>query len=292
MIPTHENCNPLDGPGKCEIGDFVDKSIADCYYDKLLGTCSASGMSGSMISWVVAPDKHDRCKPNKEKKFQCGAPGTNTRCVCSDHKIEINNCRCQYWTNDYPEEHEPAFCTAYYLGGDSKVHHYACCNNCNDPTSHQSCNKHTYEGGSSSNYCKSCGNATGGGLVKFVFNCGTCDTQSKCESKCNNIFGLKLPGFCWKWVDCFRGCCEATIKATKSQQLEFEALKRRRFSTISLSSVMDEDFNFCGDGKCSDSESVSSCPSDCCHTVNSNCSNDPHHCTDDCCQSQSCCLSL
>ena len=290
MIPNHENCNPL-APGNCEIGDFVDKTIADCYYDHTPGTCSASGTSGSVISWVVSPEKQDRCKPNETgKKFRCGAQGTNTRCVCSDHKIEINHCRCQYWTNDIPEKKDPAFCTAYYLGGDTKVHHYACCNNCNDTMPDTSCDRHTYEGGSSSNYCERCGNATGGGLVKFVFNCVTCDAQSKCESKCNSIFGLKLPGFCWKWVDCFKGCCEATVKAKKLRH-ELEMLKRKRFSATGLYIAMDREFDFCGDGECSDSESLSECPLDCCHKVNSNCSNAPQHCTQECCRYESCCLN-
>lgn len=286
MIPNQENCNPLatagDKDGKlCDIGDFVDKNIADCYYDETIGTCSASGISGSVISWVVAPDKHNRCKPNeKGKKFKCGNPGTNTRCVCSDHKIEINDCRCQYWEEDYSEAHKSAFCTAYYLGGDSKVHHYACCNNCNDSKPYSACDKHTYEGGSSSNYCESCGKATGGGLVKFVFNCGSCDVQSKCDNKCNNIFGLKLPGFCWKWVDCFKGCCEVNLKAKNDAKYE-------QF----IATESDQAFSFCGDGECSDFESISSCPSDCCHKVNSSCSNDPQHCTHDCCQSESCCLT-
>ena len=61
MLPEDQSCDP--SRGTCSKGDFVDKAIADCGYDKTLSTCTASGKTGGIISWVVAPDKDNRCKP-------------------------------------------------------------------------------------------------------------------------------------------------------------------------------------------------------------------------------------
>lgn len=296
MLPENQSCDPEKG-GSCAKGDFVDKAIADCEYEAEPGTCTVSGKTGGVISWVVGPDKDNKCGPmEKGKKFVCGARGTNTRCVCSDYKIELNKCRCQYWTEATPGSHDPAFCTAYYLAGDSGVHHFACCNNCHDnaTTGHlrelQDCNAHTYEGGSSSQYCKSCGKSTGGGLVKYDFNCGSCSVQTHCEAVCNRITGLRLPGFCWKWVNCFRGCCEAATKkkvaAEDDNRLIKSELKKRDILN------MDASLDFCGDGNCSSFEDHHSCPADCCHLVNSKCSSVPSECTDDCCQLDTCCLDI
>ena len=295
MLPENQSCDPEKG-GSCAKGDFVDKAIADCGYEAEPGTCTVSGKTGGIISWVVGPDKDDKCGPTeKGKRFVCGARGTNTRCVCNDYKIELNKCRCQYWTEATPGSHDSSFCTAYYLAGDSGVHHFACCNNCHDnaTTGHsretQDCNAHTYEGGSSSQYCKSCGESTGGGLVKYDFNCGSCSVQTHCEAVCNHITGLRLPGFCWKWVNCFRGCCEAATKkkmaAEDDNRLKSELKKRGILNT-------DASLVFCGDGNCSSFEDHHSCPADCCHLVNSKCSSVPSECTDDCCQLDTCCLDI
>ena len=70
------------------------------------------------------------------------------------------------------------------------------------------------------------------------------------------LLTLTLPGFCWKWLDCFKGCCnEMNIPHGKQQ-----------------ANVMT---TFCGDGTCtvSKGETPSSCPIDCCYLVNSTCSN-------------------
>ena len=307
MLPDNQSCDPAKGT--CSKGDFLDKSIADCKYDRELSTCTARGKTGGVISWVVAPDKNDRCTPiEKGKRFTCGERGTHTRCVCNDYKIELNECRCQYWTDTTPGSHDPALCTAYYLAGSSHVHHYACCNNCNDTTAAinsssgssgavsvplsnwKSCNDYTYEGGSSSGYCNSCGVSTGGGLVKYYFNCGSCLVQSHCEAVCNQITGLRLPGFCWKWVNCFRGCCEATIRGStdwKYLQLIQNQLKKGQSESDSRDHLL---VDFCGDSNCSAGEDHSSCPADCCYQINSTCSRYPSVCTDDCCQWPSCCL--
>lgn len=295
MLPDSQSCDP--SKGTCFKGDFVDKSIADCKYEKALSTCTASGKTGGIISWVVAPDKNNRCKPIESgKQFSCGAKGTNTRCVCSDYKIKFNECRCQYWTDDTPGSHDPAFCTAYYLAGSTQVHHYACCNNCNNDTStsaaaHQDlCDSHTYEGGSTAEYCDSCGVSTGGGLVKYYFNCGSCQTQTQCEAVCNHTTGLRLPGFCWKWVNCFKGCCVAAMKAMAEkdhQRSRSELKKRYSEADYGVTTSME----FCGDGHCSESEDHLSCPADCCYLINKDCSNVPSECTSDCCQQDSCCLN-
>ena len=299
MLPENQSCDPTKGT--CSKGDFVDKDLADCKYEDELETCTVGGKTGGVISWVVAPDKDNKCRPIEEgKKFSCGAKGTNTRCVCNDYKIELNECRCQYWTNTTPGSDDPSFCTAYYLAGDTHVHHYACCNNCNDTSSKRgsasipvdnwkSCNAHTYEGGSSSLYCNSCGVSTGGGLVKYDFNCGGCQIQTHCESVCNDITGLRLPGFCWKWVNCFRGCCEATRKAEAERHRQENRNQLKKRQSESEDGVV-TNVEFCGDGDCSAGEDRFTCPADCCSLVNSKCSSVPSECTDSCCQLESCCL--
>ena len=300
MLPDKQSCDP--SRGTCSKGDFVDKALADCSYETILGTCTASGKTGGIISWVVAPDKDSKCKPTvKGKQFTCGAQGTKTRCVCNDYKIELNECRCQYWTEETPGSHDPAFCTAYYLAGDSKVHHYACCNNCNDENNTMSessdwkaCDAHTYEGGSTSEYCNSCGVSTGGGLVKYYFNCGSCEVQTHCEARCNHTTGLRLPGLCWKWVNCFKGCCVATRKAlaqrSRLKSTKNELKKHYSELDIDVGERVVPNVGFCGDSNCSASESRFNCPADCCSLVNNKCSSAPSECTDNCCQMDSCCL--
>ena len=273
LVPCHQNCNPTTGT--CSKGDFVDKDIADCEYDRFLGTCTASGDTGGVISWVVEPDANDRCVPISSKPMRCGDPGTNTRCVCSDYKIEFNQCRCQYWTAATPGENKPAFCTAYYLGGTSGVHQYACCNNCND-SNPNTCDGHTYEGGSSGDYCDPCGVPVGGGLQKYLFNCDNCESQAACSKKCSSSLGT-LPGLCWRWIDCFKGCC---VTASSLRQ---SVTKSR---TIDMSQV-----EFCGDGVCSFPETPSTCPGDCCYQLNSTCTTAPGKCVPACCQMESCCVA-
>lgn len=206
-------------------------------------------LHAGIISWVVAPDVENRCVPTEGKQIRRGDPGTNTRCVCSDYKIKPNQCRCQYWTADTPGEHLPAFCTVYYLGGTSGVHQYACCNNCNDTTPN-TCDGHTYQGGSTIKYCGPCGKVTGGGLVKYLFNCGSCSNQAHCEDVCNKRVGT-LPGLCWKWVDCFKGCCVAMTDALS------------RISGHSAHALNMMEVEFCGDAQCTGSETPASCPGDC-----------------------------
>ena len=211
-LPNNQSCNPSEN--SCRKGDFVDTHIADCHFERTSKhplSCTAGGnKTGSIISWIVAPDKNNLCKPVQDGvKFNCGDSGTNTRCVCSDYKVEWNKCRCQYWTDATPGEEAPAFCTAYYLGGSYGVHHYACCNNCNDSFSQNPpCDKTTYEGGSTSDYCGHCGKLTGGGnpKKKWYFNCVNCSVQEYCQTRCNELVST-IAGLCWKWVNCFKGCC-------------------------------------------------------------------------------------
>ncbi len=202
--------------------------------------------------------------------------------ICNTARyLSLPHCRCQYWTEDTPGENQPAFCTAYYLGGTTGVHHYACCNNCRDPTPN-SCDNHTYEGGSSGKYCDSCGKPTGGGQVKYLFNCESCDVQGACSHHCNSFLG-DLPGLCWRWIDCFRGCCS---EASRRLSLLDKDTKPRGF-TDNLFLVRSVDF--CGDGLCTGLETPSTCPTDCCYKLNSTCTVAPGHCVPACCQMDSCC---
>lgn len=277
ILPENEACNPFPESLTCEKGDWIDKDIADCsYYYYFPWTCSAGG---SIFSWVVEPDKYGLCQPKPATVLRCGESGSNTRCVCSDYKVYPDECRCQYWTEETSGENEPAFCTGYYLGGTSTVHHYACCNNCNDYDADQTCTRHTYQGGSGRSYCDPCGKSTGNGQPEYYFNCVGCDTQDMCSEKCDETYVLGLvsynnPGLCWKWLDCFKGCCKEASALSNS-------------GTRPTRDVME----FCGDAVCQQSrENPTTCPQDCCYLINSTCSNDPATCTPSCCQTSTCCV--
>ena len=278
LLPNNQLCDPFTS-GSCAKGDFIDTNIADCQYVRTAShpiSCTAQGDTGKFISWVVAPEKNNLCKPKSTNvKFICGAAGTNTRCVCSDYKIKWNSCCCQYWTSSTPGENQPGYCTTHYRGGESSVHHYTCCNNCYGTTS-PTCDKMTYQGGSTESYCGHCGKPTGGGLWKWYFNCVNCTVQSYCESYCNKKVSTR-PGFCWKWADCFKGCC---IKASKHNN----SLNGKDFNL-----VFDDELGFCGDGVCQGIESPSNCPSDCCYKIN-NSTCPAIGCSPSCCQDSKCCL--
>jgi len=268
ILPENENCDPQ--ARTCRKGDWVSESIADCEKDQVF-TCNAK--ENSIISWIVdVPTSSRGCRPVMNKRLVCGAEGTNTRCVCSSYKAKANTCKCQYWLDENPGMLAPGFCTGYYVAGTSTVHHYACCNNCNDASN--TCDGVTWQGGSSIDYCLSCGTrSTSTGREKYFFNCGGCDQQRNCESLCNNKFlGFgALPGLCWKWLDCFRGCCLASAQ---------QPIHKRQTA----------DLAFCGDTVCSGAETPSNCPTDCCYKVNPACSKENHVCHQTCCGDATCCI--
>lgn len=267
VLPTDEACDP--NTGTCRKGDWIATHIADCKYERsLFSFISCNAQNDRLGSWVVDVAQDDRCKPVDGKRFTCGASGTNTRCVCSDSNIHrivtarqiFNECRCQYWPLQDIGANSPAFCTGYYTGGTSGVHHWACCDNCNDADS--SCSGRTWQGGSSISYCGNCGqqNAAAGGRVKYPFNCGSCSKQIECERQCSS--GVRsFPGLCWSWLDCFKGCCLGSTSES----------------------------TFCGDGSCSGSETPTSCPVDCCYQVNDMCPSGSAQCAPLCCQAPTCC---
>ena len=265
VLPTNKNCDP--DREVCRKGDWIAENIADCKRKDLWKTCNAQNNRYS--SWIVDVAKNDKCRSVSGLRFNCGKTGTNTRCVCSDYKVNLNECKCQYWPSEDPGVNNPAFCTGYYTGGISGVHHWACCNNCNDPTPN-TCDGDEWQGGSSENYCGECGQNLGGGRDKYYFNCGSCDEQRECKEYCSGPI-RNLPGLCWRWLDCFKSCCLA------------------RTSTRSKRAITD--MLFCGDGTCSEGESPDTCPSDCCYQVNEICSkNNTNICDFECCESPTCCL--
>ena len=211
VLPVHKDCDPNIRPLTCRKGDWVRTDIADCAYQRhgLHFTCSPEKpFTLSSFSWIVDVDERNKCEPMNGLRFVCGAAGTDTRCVCSDtnlfYNIGWNKCKCQYWPAQDIGADSPAFCTGYYAGGQSGVHHWACCNNCNDSTPN-SCQTQTWQGGSSIDYCGTCGRKTGEGQEKYYFNCGSCETQNRCKTMCGGW--RSWPLFCWNWLDCFKDCC-------------------------------------------------------------------------------------
>ena len=273
VIPDNQYCNPEEGT--CKKGDWIADNIADCYYNRsTLHPFGCTAVNDRFGSWVIDVETRDNCLPANGTKLLCGSEGSNTRCVCSDVGINssskgevFNDCKCQYWPSKDVRTNYPAFCTGYYHGGKTTVHHWACCNNCNDNDPNP-CNGKTWQGGSSEIYCDKCGQNTGGGTEKYFFNCKNCDSQETCASYCTQK-GFALAGLCWKWLDCFKGCClEMTTQRNRSSKVSFE---------------------FCGDGNCSETETPRNCPIDCCYKVNEECSATPNRCTPDCCEAPTCC---
>lgn len=214
--PTTEHCDPR--VNACRKGDWISSHIADCSYQGPI-SCNAQHDT-STWSWIVDVEEEDRCTPVQGLQFNCGAAGSNTRCVCSDTNplsLTLNACRCQYWPAEDPGIHSPASCVAYYQGGELSVHHWACCNNCNDVTN-QHCDGATWHGGSGESYCSYCGENTGGGRVLYYFNCGSCTDQRRCEEHCNGPIS-NLPGLCWMWLECFKSCClQSTPQPLRSKR--------------------------------------------------------------------------
>ena len=285
-LPLSESCDPRIS-GSCFKADLVSTRVADCKRSKLWITCSP--INDYTLSNVVdVPDVtglRSACNPVSGLPIRCGS-GYDTRCVCDkayDYKKPretlANQCRCQYWPEVDIRKNKPSYCTQYDHGGQSNIHFFGCCNNCNDQDS--SCSGQTYQGGGSGgiDYCSSCGvsNAAGGGRITYRFNCVSCNQQEKCRNECNkNKLSTNVPGGCPYWIGCFRGCC------TKA-----ESNRRKRQATINGTVDVGE---FCGDEICQTGENQLNCPSDCCPNVNpdvcqrSNCSNPS------CCFDSRCCV--
>ena len=97
LLPSKKNCDPRKGD--CQHGDFVATDIADCEYDRdLFHMISCDAENDHMTEWTVDVARGHRCKSIRNRPIRCGAPGTKTRCVCSDVKYGdgFNECRCQY----------------------------------------------------------------------------------------------------------------------------------------------------------------------------------------------------
>ena len=173
ILPSSPYCDPRNQV--CRKGDWTPEKVADCRYT---GPITCDAQNDAAISWTVDVAVGNKCVPKSGLQFRCGAPGTDTRCVCSDtnplYNPEFNSCQCQYWPAEDLGTSNPAHCIGYYLGGRSEYHHWACCNNCNDPSN--TCDAVTWQGGSSQSYCSNCGRNTGGGRIKYYFNCGSCST--------------------------------------------------------------------------------------------------------------------
>lgn len=153
-------------------------------------------------------------------------------------------------------------CQGYWLGGNSGVHWYACCDNSDENPNN--CDSETWDGGSNQDYCGPSGQNNGGGVSWFgQFDCKDCDLQEKCADKCDK---LNRPFLCWAWLICFTGCCKKNANMQNNGTLND---------------------SFCGDGTCDDDETDSSCPTDCCGQVNEMCAGTS--CIPDCCYESTCC---
>lgn len=151
-----------------------------------------------------------------------------------------------------------------------QVHGFACCDNRGDAD--KSCVGKTYHGGSNKKYCKNDGTSNWPGST-FISNfcCPNCKAQGLCSLLCD-LRGWDFPGLCWNWMACFVGCCTAANGANwlLNKLNETEVGSGSGFASGEYGSAFLE-FEFCGDGTCSSSESSTSCPADCCTQASTTC---------------------
>ena len=193
------SCNLLEHG--CSKGDLIDTKIANCKRNgpkANIYTCEPlDDPSLGSVANLKLPDmnKHGvTCKSDTERPIICGAPGTNTRCVCNNavnlkrpKETTLNQCRCQYWPEEDVCEKQSNFCTQFDRGSKSMLHFYICCNNCQE--SDTGCNGHTYQGrGATDAYCDMCGHSSKsrGGRAIYTYNCVNCSQQKSCEEKCHH----------------------------------------------------------------------------------------------------------
>lgn len=286
-LPLSTNCDPRV-PRSCYKGDLIANHVANCnrHVSSILNVFTCDPINNLWVSSVVdVPDVSRRgvnCVPERGLPVVCGAQGTDTRCVCDKpadiRRLQLNQCRCQYWPTVDVRANWPSYCTQYDHGGVSNVHFYICCNNCNDPRN--TCDAHTYDGGSSVGYCGKCGAPKGGGRITYRFNCGSCAQQAQCERKCSYA---DFPGLCPRWAGCFRRCCTAAQSRRSGRYCD----------------KLDDIGDFCGDFVCQEGEDHISCPFDCCASYNpTNCSQcittssttTCNLCSPSCCEESHCCL--
>ncbi|XP_064388487.1 uncharacterized protein LOC135336562 [Halichondria panicea] len=274
-LPLSYNCNPYH-PGSCQKGDLISTSVADCEKDSFIVTCDP--INNRFFSSVVDIPDVSRYGVNcVSKKGNCGSAGSDTRCVCYK-AVDVdgpfsNQCRCQYWPAVDIRMNQPSYCTQYDHGGQSSLHFFTCCDNSNDMND-QTCVGTTYQGGGSTDsYCGQNGlsNPSGGGRITYRFNCGNCDNQDACKSRCDkNWLSKNIPGLCPKYSACFRGCCAQKGSARGKRQID--------------------SMQFCGDFTCQSGENSTNCPVDCCPVTNpTDCNADT--CSPGCCLEPHCCVN-
>ena len=257
VLPVKENCDPRETSGDkvCVKGDWINATVADCERIGTLSTCTPMDyVSGySIVEPAVSVNGNPGCISSSNKVLNCDER-MDTRCVCSSRRYNPNKCKCQYWPSTDPSN-KP--CIGYYLGQDTGTSEWACC------AQSSCCMSHTWQRTTDSEIkCNTNGmNIKLSARVKYYFNCGTCQHKWDCEMSCNKK-GFKDGN----WLDCFKDCC-----------LKNSPQKKR------------QDTPHCGDSTCSNNETSSSCPVDCCHLVNSACIKYSNECTPSCCQSSKCC---
>ena len=189
--------------------------------------------------------------------------------------VMLSLCACLYGhrvarkTGDQARE---GACQSFKWGGSSRLHFYACCNNCNGQD--KSCDGKTYHSASRGVYCDKCGtdNGDGNGQPFHSFLCGGCTGQDNIQTKClkgiRRIFNI--PGFCWVFSWCFKDKCKAEYPQDIGSQV-----------------TSSDDTSY--DLQCNNGETVKDSPVDCCQTVNDQCKFVDGQCPPLCCSDPDCC---
>ena len=195
-------------------------------------------------------------------------------------------------------------CHYLKFGGNSWLHHYICCNNCQvldnaAPGSttiiNDVCDGTTYQSASSGDYCAPCGLDKGAAGCGESFYCGGCSGQAiaayDCRQRWWNLH--QIPGFCWTFAMCFKEKCLASFKQKSSDKRRKRASNVFNDTTFPNLPVLARRVTgtFCGDAVCqNEAETVMNCPMDCCQHVN------PEKCRLNqcpalCCGDSNCCLA-
>lgn len=120
-------------------------------------------------------------------------------------------------------ENLPGYCVSFNRGGVTGLHWYTCCNNQGDPqASSPRCSGFTYQGGIGlesmvasrvSIQCGINGSNAGVGCRRTYashgvpFSCGGCRGQTLVDAHCMRNFLRAVPGFCWRYTNCFESTC-------------------------------------------------------------------------------------
>ena len=123
-----QRCDPTR-PWTCRKGDLIRPNLAHCKIDCSTGPllpiylracairqCKAPFQERTVNRVVDVPrnEESSLCRPVKGLPVECGALGTDTRCVCDGKPTGsdfTDHCRCQFWPHRWDKKYTRALPT-------------------------------------------------------------------------------------------------------------------------------------------------------------------------------------